>query len=48
MKWSWTCTRCGADVGNSGVVTVDLVLVDGQVLHEYVRECHECAKKEAA
>lgn len=43
-----TCTRCGVNVGTQGVLTVDIVLVDGVRLHEFVRECHDCAKKDAA
>jgi hypothetical protein len=41
------CERCGGDVGTEGVLTVILSKKDGHIEALDVRECRECARKQA-
>lgn len=42
------CSKCGKDVGTTGVVTVEITTApDGSKHAVYYRECYECAREEA-
>lgn len=43
-----TCERCGQDRGVEGVTTVQIErATDGRLEWIHVRECRECARKQA-